>query len=150
MYSTVHCYIYNYGERTTLNIYITCMICDLSNQALCILYCALLHINYTVIHVYYITYLYSSLRVLSHLPHLVRLNRTRVGSLLVRFVWAGEHQKRTKQVFKRTLERFVCGENAIRPQTDPTAKRTAHFWTKPTAIVNCAVHYRMRKCLLTV
>ncbi len=50
---------------------------------------------------------------------------------------SGVHQKRTKQVyrdlleefaFKRTLEWFVCGENAIGPQTDPTAKRTAHFW----------------------
>ncbi len=47
--------------------------------------------------------------------------------------------------------RFVwAGENAIRPQTDPTAKRTAHFWTKPAAVVSCAVHYGMRKCLLTV
>ncbi len=46
--------------------------------------------------------------------------------------------------------RFVCGENAIRPQTDPTAKGTAHFWTKPAAVVSCAVHYGMRKCLLTV
>ncbi len=27
--------------------------------------------------------------------------------------------------FKGTLERFVCGENAIRPQTDPTPKRTS-------------------------
>ncbi len=52
--------------------------------------------------------------------------------------------------FKRTLERFVCGENAIWPQTDPTAKRTAHFWTKSAAVVSCAVHYGMRKCLLTV
>ncbi len=46
--------------------------------------------------------------------------------------------------------RFVCGENAVRPQTDPTAKGTAHFWTKPAAVVSCAVHYGMRKCLLTV
>ncbi len=29
-------------------------------------------------------------------------------------------------------------------------KRTVHFWTKPAAIVSCAVHYGMRKCLLTV
>ncbi len=57
---------------------------------------------------------------------------------------SGAHQMQTKQAyaFKRTLERFVCGENAIRPQTDPTAKRTAHFWTKPATVVSCTVHYR--------
>ncbi len=58
---------------------------------------------------------------------------------------SGAHQKRTKQAyaFKRTLERFVCGENAIRPQTDTTAKITVHFWTKPAAVVSCTVHYRL-------
>ncbi len=113
----------------------------------------------------------ESLRVLSHLLHLVWLNRTRVsfpswcgsfGQVRMQPSHSGVHQKRTKQAyetslkrwsryaFKRTLEWFVCGENAIRPQTDPTAKRTAHFWTKPAAVVSCAVHYGMRKCLLTV
>ncbi len=65
----------------------------------------------------------------------------------MRFVWAGENaaialgcapNKRTETsfkrwsrcAFKRTLERFVCGENAIRPQIDPTAKRTGHFLDK--------------------
>ncbi len=113
----------------------------------------------------------QSLRVLSHLPHLVWLNRTRVrfpsgcgsfGQVRMQQSHSGVHQKRTKQAyetslkrwsrhaFKRTLEWFVCGENTIRPQTDPTAKRTAHFWTKPAAVVSCAVHYGMSKCLLTV
>ncbi len=102
------------------------------------------------------------LRVLSHLPHLVVLNRTRVG---FRSCYGSFGPVRTQQshsvctksgpnkrtetflkrwsrhIFKRTLERF------IRPQTDPTAKRTAHFWAKPAAIVSCAVHYGMRKCL---
>ncbi len=85
------------------------------------------------------TALVPELRVLSHLPRLVGLNRARVGFLS----WCGSfgsvrmqklHQKRTKQAyrdlleevvaFRRTLERFICGENAIRPQTGPTAKRT--------------------------
>ncbi len=110
------------------------------------------------------------LRLLSHLPHLVRLNRTRVrfpswcGSFgqvksnRTRVRTKSRPNKRTetslkrwsRYAFKQTLERFVGGENAIQPQTDPTAKRTAHFWTKPAAVVSCAVHYRMRKCLLTV
>ncbi len=107
----------------------------------------------------------SPLRVLSHLPHLVQLNRTRVFlSRLGRWECSNHTRVRTKSgpnkrtslrrwsqyAFKRTLEWFVCGENAIRPQTDPTAKRTAHFCTKPAAVVSCAVHYGMRKCLLTV
>ncbi len=113
----------------------------------------------------------NNFRVLSHLPHLVRLNRSRVGLPS----WCGSfgqvrmqqsHSVRTKSrpnkqsetslerwsqfAFIRTMEQFVCGENAIRTQTDPTAKRTAHFWTKPAAVVSCGVHYGMRKCLLTV
>ncbi len=72
----------------------------------------------------------------------------------MRFVWAGENAAITlrcapklyqtsvpRPPLQGTLERFVCGENVIRPQTDPTAKRTAHFWTKPAAVVSCAVHY---------
>lgn len=52
--------------------------------------------------------------------------------------------------FKQTLEQFVCDENAIRDRTDLTAKSTVNLWTKPAAIVSCAVHYETRKCLLTV
>ncbi len=109
-------------------------------------------------------------RVLSHLPHLVRLNRTRVrfpswfgsfGQVRMQHSHSGVHQKRTKQAYRNLLEEVVSvrfqtnpgavrGENAIRPQIDPTAKRTARFWTKPAAVVSCAVHYRMRKCFLTV
>ncbi len=76
--------------------------------------------------------------MLSHLPHLVRLNRSRVGFPS----WCGSfgpvrmqqsHSVRTKSgpnkqsetsLERWTLERFVCGENAIRTQTDPTAKIT--------------------------
>ncbi len=80
---------------------------------------------------------------------LIRLNRTRVcfpswrgsfGQVRMQQSHSGAHQKWTKQVnepflkrwswyaFKRTLERFVCGKNAIRPQTDSTAKRTNRAW----------------------
>ncbi len=105
--------------------------------------------------------------MLSQLPHLVRLIHTRVrfsswcGSfwqVRMQQSHSGAHQNRTETslkrwslyAFKRTLERLVCGENAIRTQTDPTAKRTGHFWTKPAAVVSCVMHYGMRKCLLTV
>ncbi len=66
----------------------------------------------------------ESLRVLSHLPHLVRLNRTRVlcpswcglfGQMWMQQSHLGVHQKRTKRPdCKRTLERFARGEKAIR------------------------------------
>ncbi|KAJ8348960.1 hypothetical protein SKAU_G00275490 [Synaphobranchus kaupii] len=46
---------------------------------------------------------------------------------------------------KRTLVRFVCGENVIRPPSDPTAESTAHFWTKRAPVASYAVHYGMRK-----
>ncbi len=90
-------------------------------------------------------------RVLSHLPHLVGLNRTSLFSLLVRLGRVRmhqSHQKRTKQSIppsRGVSVRFSSGsfvvENAIRPQTDPNAKR------KPSALVSCAVHYGMRRCL---
>ncbi len=91
-------------------------------------------------------------RVLSHLPHLVGLNHTSLFSLLVRFVWAGENAPIAPKADQTSVppsrgglgtlfKRFVCGENAIRPQTDPNAKR------KPSALVSCAVHYGMRRCL---
>ncbi len=68
------------------------------------------------------------LRVLSHLPHLVRLNRTRVrfpswcgsfGQVRMQQSHSGAHQKRTKQVYRDLLEEVV----SVRFQTDPGAVR---------------------------
>ncbi len=44
----------------------------------------------------------------------------------MRFVWAGENAAIALGCAPKA-ERLVCGENAIQPQTEPTAKRTAHF-----------------------
>ncbi len=113
----------------------------------------------------------NNFRVLSHLPHLVRLNRSRVGlpswcgsfgPVRMQQSHSGAHQKQTKQAIRDLL-----GEvDSVSFQTNPGAvclwwernlnsnrpncKKNFHFWTKPAAVVSCAVHYGMRKCLLTV
>lgn len=61
---------------------------------------------------------------------------------------SGTRQKRTKQANPedfleevvsvrslQTLEQFVSGKNVIRLRSDPNNGRTAHFWTKPAAVV---------------
>ncbi len=64
-------------------------------------------------------------RVLSHLPHLVGLNRTRVrflswcgsfGPVRMQQSHSGVHQKRTKQAYRDLLEE-------VRFQTNPGAVR---------------------------
>ncbi len=64
------------------------------------------------------------LRVLSHLPHLVRLNRTRVrvpswcgsfGQVRMHQTHSGAHQKRTKQAYQNLLEDVV----SVLVQTNP-------------------------------
>ncbi len=69
-----------------------------------------------------------SLRVLSHLPHLVRLNRTRVcfpswcssfWQVRMQQSHLGAHQKRTKQAYRDLLEEVV----SVRFQTNPGAVR---------------------------
>lgn len=77
---------------------------------------------------------------LSHLPHLVWLDCTRVCYPLARFVWAGVNAA----LGCAPKEQFVGGENAIQYQSDPNAGRTAHFWTKPAAVVSCSGHFGMR------
>ncbi len=70
------------------------------------------------------------LRVLSNLPHLVGLNRTRVGSpswcglfgpVRMQQSYSGMHQKRTKQAYRDLLEEVV----SVRIQTYPGA---VHLW----------------------
>ncbi len=67
-------------------------------------------------------------RVLSHLPHLVQLNRTRVcfpswcgsfGQVRMQQSHSGAHQKRTKHAYRDFLEEVV----SVRFQTNPGAVR---------------------------
>ncbi len=108
---------------------------------------------------------HKSVRVLSHLPHLVRLIRTRVcwcssfEQVRMQQSHLSVHQKQTKQAYRDLLEevvsvRFqtnpgvvVCGENVIRPQTDPTAKRTLHFWTKPVFLFKDTSSQQVKRML---
>ncbi len=71
----------------------------------------------------------ESLRVLSHLPHLVRLNCTRVlcpswcglfGQVWMQQSHLGVHQKRTKQAYRDLLEEVVSAQL----QTDSGAVRS--------------------------
>lgn len=45
-----------------------------------------------------------------------------------------------RRLSKQTLDWFIFGEDMIQPRSDPTAERTAHFWTKPATVVRWAVH----------
>lgn len=82
----------------------------------------------------------KSLKGLSHLPQLLLwLDRARVHfPPLVRFVGAGvnaaialEYKPTKTSMRRRSLYvfRFICGDNVIRPRTDPTAGRTVHFFS---------------------
>ncbi len=60
------------------------------------------------------------------------------------------HQKWTKQAYRVLLEevvsaRFQTNPGVVHPTSNrPNCKKN---WTKPAAVVSCAVHYGMRKCL---
>ncbi len=72
------------------------------------------------------TFTWVDFRVLSHLPHLVRLNRTTVrfpswcglfGQVRMQQLHSGAHQKRTKQLYRDLFEEVV----SVRFQTNPGA-----------------------------
>lgn len=44
---------------------------------------------------------------------------------------------------RRSQVVLVCFYKNSEPKSDPTAGRTAHFWTKPVVVLNCIVHYGM-------
>ncbi len=88
---------------------------------------------------------------------------------MVRFVWAGENAaitlgcapKADQTSNPRPPWRGGLGTLSNEPWSGlfvvrnpnsnrPNCKKNFHFWTKPAAVVSCAVHYGMRKCLLTV
>ncbi len=111
------------------------------------------------------------LSVLSHLPHLVWLNRTRVsfpswcgsfGQVRNAAIALGCAPKADQTSVPRPPWRGGLGTLSNEPwsgsfvvRTQSDLKQTKlqkglHFWTKPAALVSCTMHYGLRKCLLTV
>lgn len=69
----------------------------------------------------------------------------RLGRCKKQQLHLGAHHQKSiprppRRLSKPTLDWFIFGEDMIQPRFDPTAERTAHFWTKPATVVRRAVH----------